>query len=315
MELAHAGQAILSDRWTIAFYLILSGGAIVAFLCLLRTLTHAGAARTRRPERIPHQTRRAQDPIPSSQRGSCLRQVYPTNDDPEEGEPYPDIDIIAIHGLDTNSEKTWTWRGDGCKVNWLADAHMLPSRVKGVRIFTYDWRAHLLQPSDLVQKTHGEFATLLFEEIRNRPQITGDPTTSGDRPILFVASCLGGLVLMKALVGAGRAYQSVRRATRGIVFLATPFRGTSFQDVAAFVGPGLNAWAWLQGREVIQLLATVKEPTLDLVQLVQDFTSLCQDKDYPCHVSTFYEKGKTSLPSKLFPWLPAWLRQDKLVSL
>ncbi|OAL45118.1 hypothetical protein IQ07DRAFT_520779, partial [Pyrenochaeta sp. DS3sAY3a] len=215
----------------------------------------------------------------------------------------PDIDIIAIHGLDTNSEKTWTWRGNGRKVNWLADPDMLPSRVERVRIFTYDWPADLLQPSDLVQKTQDEFAVLLFEEIRSR--IQSDPARSEDRPILFIASCLGGIVLMKAFVGAGSAYQSVRRATRGIVFLATPFRGTSCQDVAAFAEPGLNTWAWIRGQEVVKLLTIVKEPTLDLVRLVQDFTSLCQDKDYPCQVATFYEKGKTSLPSKVFPWLPS----------
>ena len=282
-------------------------------LWLLRTLAHANAAPQSRLECSSRQTHRAQDPTRSPQRGAHLRQVYPTKEDPEEDGPGPDIDIIAIHGLDTNSEKTWTWVRNGSKVNWLADPHMLPSRVKRVRIFTYDWPADLLQPSDLVQKTQDEFAILLFEEIRSRIQITGHHTRSEDRPILFIASCLGGIVLMKALVGAGSTYQSVRRATRGIVFLATPFRGTSFQDVAAFAEPGLNFWAWIRGRELIKLLTIVKKPTLDLVQLVQDFTSLCQDKDYPCQVSTFYEKGKTSLPSKVFPWLPAWLRQEKLV--
>ncbi|ERF73784.1 hypothetical protein EPUS_09250 [Endocarpon pusillum Z07020] len=312
MTLANVSQAIFSAKWTIVFYLVLAGGTIVTCLWLLRTLAHADASRQRRPECSSRQTRRAQDPTLSSRRGPGLCQVYPTEDDPKGDGPGPDIDIIAIHGLDTNSEKTWTWRGDGCKVNWLADRDMLPSRVKRVRIFTYDWPADLLQPSDLVQKNQGEFAILLFEEIR-RIQITGDPARSEDRPILFIASCLGGILLMKALVDAGQAYQSVRRATRGIVFLATPFRGTSFQDVAALAEPGLNAWAWIRGREVIKLLTAVKEPTLDLVQLVQDFTSLCKDKDYPCHVFTFYEKGKTSLPSKVFPWLPAWLRQAKLL--
>jgi hypothetical protein len=297
MNLANVGQAISLAEWRTVLYLVLTGATTITCLWLLRTLAHAN---------------RVQDRTPSPQRGAHLRQVYPTRDDPGEG-PGLDIDIIAIHGLDTNSEKTWTWRGNCRKVNWLADPDMLPSRVKGVRIFTYDWPADLLQPSDLVQKTPDEFAILLFEEIRSRVQITGDHGRSEDRPILFIASCLGGIVLMKALVGAGPTYQSVRRATRGIVFLATPFRGTSFQDVATLAEPGLNAWAWIRGREVIKLLTIVKKPTLDLVKLVQDFTSLCQDKDYPCQVSTFYEKGKTNLPSKVFPWLPAWLRQEKLV--
>ncbi|RYP25792.1 hypothetical protein DL768_011824 [Monosporascus sp. mg162] len=315
MNLANAGQAVSLAEWRTVFYLILAGTIITCpwLLRTLRTLAHADAAPQRRPERSARQTHSAHDPTPSFQRGAHLRQVYPTKDEPEDDGPGPDIDIIAIHGLDTNSEKTWTWRGNGRKVNWLADPDMLPSRVERVRIFTYDWPADLLQPSDLVQKTEDEFAVLLFEDIRRELQITSDSAGRKGRPILFIASCLGGIILMKALVGAGPIYQSVRRATRGIVFLATPFRGTSFQDVANLAEPGLNAWAWIRGREVIKLLATVKEPTLDLVKLVQDFTSLCQDKDNPCQVSTFYEKGKTSLPSKVFPWLPAWLRQEKLL--
>lgn len=312
MNLANVSQTVFFTKWTIVFCLVLIGGTIMTYLWLLRTLAHANAAPQYRPECSSRQTHRAQDLTPSPQCGA-LRQVYPKKDNPEEDGPGPGIDIIAIHGLDTNSEKTWTWRGNGREVNWLADHHMLPNRVKHVRIFTYDWPSDLLQRSALVQKTQGEFARLLFDEIRSRIQFTGDPSTSEDRRILFIASCLGGILLMKALVGAGPTYQSVRRATRGIVFLATPFRGTSFQDVAAIAEPGLNAWAWIRGREVIKLLTIVKEPTLDLVQLVQDFTSLCQDKDYPCQVSTFYEKGKTSLPSKVFPWLPAWLCQEKQV--
>lgn len=114
---------------------------------------------------------------------------------------------------------------------------MLPSKVEGVRIFTCDWPSDLLQPSDLVQKTEEELARLLFEDIRRRVPATSDQV---DRPILFIASCLGGIILMKALVGAGETYHSVRRATRGIVFLATPFRGTSFRKVEAWAKRGLG---------------------------------------------------------------------------
>jgi hypothetical protein len=269
-------------------------------------------------QRLSPRTVRARHTAPQHKSG--LHQVYPTKDDREDGGSAFGIDIIAIHGLDTNSEKTWTWQGNGRKVNWLKDPDMLPEMLRKeegmhVRVFTYDWPAGLLQPSDVVQKDCYEFATLLFEKIRDRPPIKDDRAKRGERPILFVASCLGGIMLMKALVGAARSkYQHVQRATRGIVFLATPFRGTSFEDIAALAEPGVSAWAWIRGREVVNVLNMVKGPTLDLVQLVGDFTLLYQDKDYPCLISTFYEKGKTSLPSKVFPWLPMWLRHEKLVS-
>jgi hypothetical protein len=147
---ANVGQAIFSAKRTTVFYVVLTGGSVVACLWALRTLAHANAAPHRRPECSSRQTHHVQDPPPSPQRGARLRQVYPTEDDPKENGPGPDVDIIAIHGLDTNSEKTWTWRGNGRKVNWLADPNMLLSRVERVRIFTYDWPADLLQPLDLV---------------------------------------------------------------------------------------------------------------------------------------------------------------------
>ncbi|KAM4065654.1 HEAT repeats domain-containing protein [Hirsutella rhossiliensis] len=131
--------------------------------------------------------------------------------------------------------------------------------------------------------------------------------TRQDRPILFIASCLGGVILMKALVMANNEYRCVRTATRGIVFLATPFGGTSFQDVAKWAEPGLRAWASLRGREVSKLLDSVKK-SVDIDELVRSFTQLyrdqlCRDPTRP-QVMTFYELGKTNLYHKVFPCLP-----------
>jgi hypothetical protein len=106
---------------------------------------------------------------------------------------------------------------------------MLPSEVGAARIFTYDWPADLLLPSDLVQKTIEEYTLLLLDSI-HRAVFTANLLRREGRPIFFIASCLGGLVLAKALVHADRQdeYRRLRTATRSIIFLATPFRGTSF---------------------------------------------------------------------------------------
>src|SRR4051812_30583611 len=97
MNLANVGQAISLSEWTTIFYLVLAGATTITCLWFLRTLAHAN---------------RVQDRTPSPERGAHLRQVYPTKDDPEVV-PGPDIDIIAIHGLDTNSPDTWKWKGPG----------------------------------------------------------------------------------------------------------------------------------------------------------------------------------------------------------
>lgn len=232
-----------------------------------------------------------------------------------------DIDIIAIHGLDTGSPGTWTWkfnRPDRHDVNWLADKDMLPSRVGQARILKCDWPAELFERSDLIQKRIEELARLLLDGIQRRPSATNTSSRRGDRPIVFIASCLGGIILMKALVMAQYESCSIGgspgRDTHAIIFLATPFRGTSFQDVANWAEPGLKAWAWIRGQKVTRRLDDVKGPTFDLVKLVGDFTRLCRH-DGLDRVMTFYELGNTNLYHKVFPGLLVGSKRVSLAEL
>lgn len=177
----------------------------------------------------------------SAPRGVRLNQVYPPPGDDTE----TDIDIIAIHGLDTRSEDTWVWKPKSESVNWLFDKDMLPFQVTLARIFMCDWLSDLFEDSNYIQKTFDEFARLLLASIAARPR-SANSSEHKDRPILFIASCLGGNIFIKALVGARSEYRSVLEAVRGIVFLATPFSGTSFRDVAEWALPGLKTWAFIR---------------------------------------------------------------------
>ncbi|KAH8884294.1 hypothetical protein GQ53DRAFT_797897 [Thozetella sp. PMI_491] len=239
----------------------------------------------------------------SSTRGVCLTQVQPA------GLTETNVDIIAIHGLDTKSPDTWIWKSkqpNERAVDWLAAEDMLPSKVGPARIFTCDWPADLFQRSNSIPMVLDELARLLLAGIQARPSPANEQARRESQPILFIASCLGGIILMKALVIAstGDEYLSLRRATRGAIFLATPFRGTAFQDIASWAIPSLQAWASLRNQAVTQLLNSVKGSTFELQELVRSFTQLCQDKDHPCQVHTFYEKGKTSLHRKIpLTWL------------
>ncbi|KAK4081220.1 uncharacterized protein Triagg1_2752 [Trichoderma aggressivum f. europaeum] len=213
-------------------------------------------------------------------RGVVLNQVNIT--DAHDGEPEPDVDIIAIHGLDTKSPDTWTWRSqDGSRpnvhVNWLADPDMLPSKMKRARIFTCDWPADLFPESDSIPWTVREFARRLLAGIYKMRVQSGR-----NRPIVFIASCLGGIILMEALTIADNPqsdYISIRKATRGIVFLATPFRGTAFQDIASWAEPVLKTWALLGKRSVTQLLDSVKKSTFYLEELLVNSSSATLDID------------------------------------
>lgn len=283
---------------------ICCGLAIASIVVLVAT-----AFITPRNQCTPHPLREGSPPKSANTSGVSLRQIHP----PPDTDVETDVDIIAIHGLDTKSPDTWIWKSKNPdkNVNWLADKGMLPGRVGQARIFTCDWPAGLFEQSDLIQKRIEELARLLLDGIQRRPLARNSYSGGDDRPIVFIASCLGGIILMKALVMADREYRSLRRATRAIIFLATPFGGTSFQDVARWAEPGLKAWASIRGQKVSRLLQSVKGSTFDLDELVRCFTQLCRDDDLD-RVMTFYEMGKTNLYHKVFPYLPISSKQVRI---
>lgn len=54
--------------------------------------------------------------------------------------------IVAMHGLDAQSPKTWIAYADpedskSQGIHWLQDSNMLPAIIPNSRIFTYDWNA------------------------------------------------------------------------------------------------------------------------------------------------------------------------------
>ncbi|KAI1422873.1 hypothetical protein F5Y12DRAFT_716901 [Xylaria sp. FL1777] len=219
-----------------------------------------------------------------------VRPVYPS----PEKHTVPDIDIIAIHGLDTKSPDTWEYKTKTSRVNWLTHKHMLPEKVGNARIWTCNWPAELFQES--LQTTLEESAESLRNSIIRH--LEGDSDARQERPILFIASCLGGIILLKALdldlSRNNKDHPSLISATRGIVFLATPFGGTAFTGMPDWE---LTAWASLNGKEVTALIDYTKRST-ELDSLVGKFLRLANDKEY--HVWTFWEAGKTSLLSKLY---------------
>jgi len=305
MNLANGNQAIFLAKWTTVFYVALAGGSVIACLWLLRTTTHANAAR------------RVQDPT-RPQRGPHIRQVYPTEGSPKEVGPGPDIDIIAIHGLDTNSPDTWKWRvpsnrktSAGTEVNWLADPNMLPMVTGRARIFTCDWPANLLQQSSVPTTLH-ECAQSL------RDSIVQHLKANERKSVLFIASCLGGIILIKAFeIDSQRAKDntnspSLTRATRGVVFLATPFRGTAFKNMPTFL---LKALSFLQDQTVTSLIDYALSATPDLDELTKGLITLTKKHEYD--VSMFWEAQNTILLGKFhLAWIVSrWILTTWLVAL
>lgn len=190
---------------------------------------------------------------------------------------------------------------------------MLPHLAPSARIFTCDWPAGLFDSADTVQSTIKELARKLLLAIQSRPG--ADET----RPILFIASCLGGgIVLVQALCIAaqpGNEYASLWRATGAVVFLATPFRGTAFNDVARLAVGFAKLYARVVDKQVTQLLDSVGDSTSFLQELVASFTLAYFQQGHACQLAIFYETEKSNLLRKVLPlrYLADILKRPKLV--
>ncbi|KAK9473951.1 uncharacterized protein V1510DRAFT_311325 [Dipodascopsis tothii] len=158
-------------------------------------------------------------------------------------------DIIAIHGLTGHGEKTWTTNGkNGSSAMWLRD--FLPDEAErhgiSVRVMVYNYNANAW----LGKNTNH----LADRAVGMERQIYSSRLECMSRPLLFVAHSMGGLVakaflnhlhdrLSEYIPGYpnGRPeefqmmerWKQLRRAICGIVFLATPHRGSIFGSIMA----------------------------------------------------------------------------------
>ncbi|KAJ5708376.1 hypothetical protein N7488_008177 [Penicillium malachiteum] len=221
-----------------------------------------------------------------------LHRVYPTSENPD---IETDIDIIAIHGLDTKSPETWQFKNVKENIvlcNWLKDKEMLPSKVGTARIFTIDWPAEMFERRHMEPKGPIELARLLISGVEQRLK-PGE--RNQDRPIYFIASCLGGLMLIKALV-IDEGMQTLQ-CTRGITFLATPFSGTALSERESLARPSLSFMASKKRKNVNPLYTEFLGKLNGLrLELVDQF--LRHRNKYKFHVITFYEGTYTSLSAK-----------------
>jgi len=115
------------------------------------------------------------------------------------------------------------------------------------------------------------------------------------RPIIFICHSLGGLVVKQALVYSqiDKLYTDIRKSTYGIVFLATPHRGSSsanlaniLSNIAAAAFPGIQT----------QLLKTLEKDSATLGDVTDNFRHLASD----FQIASFYELRPTGLTGDRF---------------
>ncbi|RTE78459.1 hypothetical protein BHE90_007052 [Fusarium euwallaceae] len=179
---------------------------------------------------------------------------------------------------------------------------MLPSVLPDCRILTYDWNANI--DKDAATQSLRGHATTLLDKLHIDRDESGKNT-----PILFIASCFGGLLLAEALLLASdpfRNYQDIYHSTIGAIFLGTPFQGThegfctaAELRVAVAVSSGAET-----AKGLVAFLKNEPDERGYLDQLVERFYFMINDKKLGIPVVCFYETQETDF-TKVIKKLPS----------
>jgi triacylglycerol esterase/lipase EstA (alpha/beta hydrolase family) len=183
--------------------------------------------------------------------------------------------IVAVHGLNpTNTEfhAESTWMA-GDKL-WLKD--FLPSQLPNARVLLFGYNSNVAFETSIAGVR--EQAVNLLNRLASKRE------DAEERPIIFVAHSLGGIIVKRALVEAklDDTYKAIRDATYGIAFFGTPHQGGNFAklgDIAASIVRGVLH------NPKNTFMEALKKDSLFSDTLVDDFRH--QLEDY--FVLSFYE--------------------------
>ncbi|KAI0381475.1 hypothetical protein F5Y04DRAFT_255575 [Hypomontagnella monticulosa] len=144
---------------------------------------------------------------------------------------HPDakVDIVLVHGLNGDPERTWTAKND---VFWPAD--LLPTSLRDARanVLVYGYNA------DVYSKKHGSHPSDNFIFMHAQTLVTSlthyrKDEQSSQNPIIWVCHSLGGILVKRALLYSNdlkasqhEDYRSIYVSTYGIIFLGTPHTGS-----------------------------------------------------------------------------------------
>jgi len=146
--------------------------------------------------------------------------------------PDADVDICFIHGLTGSRDSTWT--AEGQTEPW--PKRFLPDEFKSVsvkaRIFAYGYDAYPVRWGVASTKRLTEHAeSFLGALTANRAR-----ENASDRPLIFVAHSLGGLVCKEVILLAKDSpephHNILYHSVKGIVFMGTPHNGSPIANWA-----------------------------------------------------------------------------------
>ncbi|KAJ8131405.1 hypothetical protein O1611_g2223 [Lasiodiplodia mahajangana] len=141
--------------------------------------------------------------------------------------PEAKIDIVAVHGLNGHWKETWTATN---YFHWLY--HFLPEDLPGIRVLSWGYNANTRSPGNINCRYLYDSGVELVGSLARKRRTS----RSFERPIVFVAHSVGGLVVRSALVysesqrcGVSPSHRSVKVSTYGIFYMGTPHQDDGVQ--------------------------------------------------------------------------------------
>ncbi|KAI5790603.1 P-loop containing nucleoside triphosphate hydrolase protein, partial [Peziza echinospora] len=212
----------------------------------------------------------------------------------------PEFDIVAVHGLNGDAYRTWTWKGpkkDDKEVLWLRD--LLPAEIQDARIFTYGYDSIPTGVmSGVSTKYIHQHAQTFLEDLW--AQRRGNEIK---RPIIFIAHSLGGILVKQALIISSQSHaqhneklRSIITSTYGIMFMGTPHTGS---DLARWGSVAESIISRMIPKAIVDtnpnLIKTLGRNSEVLQNITSGFVSI-QSKHF-FKLYYFWEEMKTKLPN------------------
>ncbi|KAF2176597.1 hypothetical protein K469DRAFT_606660, partial [Zopfia rhizophila CBS 207.26] len=215
----------------------------------------------------------------------------PPADTPEEVAKI--IDIVAIHGIGAHPDDIWcknigTNENDARPVNWLRDPQMLPSVVPNTRILRYGYDVQWCGYSAIRQSVNTVADRFLLALGRGRKDFPS-------RPLILIAHCLGGLVVLKALVEAHRdpgEWLGIFNSVKGLLFFGTPFRGAEGISQSEILEA---AWREHSKDQVQDQVLQVLQPGNELLQDLVDQFGKIRGSLKKAQIACFYELKRSNI--------------------
>ena len=198
--------------------------------------------------------------------------------------PEPHGDIILVHGLGGTAIRTWCWERDERNF-WPAWLHK-EEGLESYRVFTFGYNSNFKGAGTNLNMM--DFArSLLNQLLTSDGTIGAQRTPIGNQPIIFVAHSMGGLVAKKAYVLGKHddEYKHIISKVHGIIFLATPHRGTSYAKMLNHILSSAPL-----GAPPRDYIAELDTHSGSLEEINEQFRKVCGD----LALVSFFETFKTS---------------------